>query len=205
MVRVRTLPFWSLMVFPSYSTWPSRATCDTLTRRKCTWTTWSSTPRSPTPPEWPWPGESSTPSCQQHTSTPRRSGRYWDFMSFRAIEDWSCRKKNLQRKFEVICAETAPFEDIFFVFSELIISKFTSYTTLQDQVSPGHNFSQFPGCCASWWRAAPPSSWRSPWRRGRGCGAATAPPTPWWVSRRRSGCELKCNVQSPTQTEREER
>ena len=129
MVRVRTLPFWSPMVFPSYSTWPSRATCGTLTRRRCTWTTWSSTPRSPTPPEWPWPGESWTPSCQQHTSTPRRSGQYWDFMSFRALEDWSCRKKNLQRKFEVICAETAPFEDIFFVFSELIISKFTSYKT----------------------------------------------------------------------------
>ena len=49
-------------------------------------------------------------------------------------------KRNLQRKFEVICAETAPFEDIFFVFSELIISKFTSWAT-RPSLS-GHNFSQ---------------------------------------------------------------
>ena len=121
-------------------------------------------------------------------------------MSFEALVDWSCRKKTLQRKFEVVCAEEAHFVDIFFccIFRA---NNFEIYE-LKGQVSPGHNFSQFPGCCASWWRGAPPSSSRSPWRRGRGCGAGTAPPTRWWVDIRRLCCELKCSVQSPTQTER---
>ena len=48
-------------------------------------------------------------------------------------------KRNLQRKFEVICAELAPFEDIFFVFSKLIISKFTSWAKFPHPDIISHN------------------------------------------------------------------
>lgn len=48
-------------------------------------------------------------------------------------------KRNLQRKFEVICAELAPFEDIFFVFSKLIISKFTSWAKFPRPDIISHN------------------------------------------------------------------
>ena len=112
-------------------------------------------------------------------------------------------KRNLQRKFEVICAELAPFEDIFFVFSKLIISKFTSWAKFPRPDIISHNVA-----ISRLLRqlVTGGASFELEKSLAEGAGLRGGDSTPDTLvsqeNTERLHSELKCSVQSPTQTER---